>query len=131
MEQNNTTTPAPTSGGKGLGIAGLVLGILAAIISFVPCLGVWAILPGVIGLILSAISMKQAGSGPKGMAIAGLICSIIACCLGGYQFYVLKTAGDALQEGFNQFEHSGGMDSLTKAMDQLKQLTDTLNVPHQ
>lgn len=126
MEETTQTTPTPaSSNGKGLGIAGLVLGILAAIISFIPCLGMWAILPGVIGIVLSAISMKQAGTGAKGMAIAGLVCSIIGCCLGGYQFYVLKTAGSALQDGMEQFEKSGGMDSLTKAMDQLKDLTDT------
>lgn len=130
MEQNNTTKPS-SSNGKGLGIAGLVLGIIAAIISFIPCLGMWAILPGIIGIVLSAISMKQSGSGAKGMAIAGLVCSIIACCLGGYQFYVVKTAGSAIKEGLEEFEKNGGMDSLNKAMEQFKELTDTVNVPHQ
>ena len=89
----------------------------------------WAIVPGIIGLILSAISMKQAGSGPKGMAIGGLICSIIGLALGAYQFYVLKTAGSALQQGFEELQKSGAMDSLNHAMEQLKNITDTLNVP--
>ena len=129
MEQGNPTSTTINKG-KGLGIAGIVLGILAAIISFIPCLGVWAFVPGVIGIVLSAISMKQSGSGAKGMAIAGLICSIFACCLAGYQYYALTKVGSAFKEGMEQFEKSGGMDSITKAMDQLKQLTDTLNVPH-
>ena len=35
---NNTTAPVGKNG-KGLGIAGLILGIVATIFSFVPCLG--------------------------------------------------------------------------------------------
>ncbi|MEO6303921.1 MAG: hypothetical protein ABIP51_12190 [Bacteroidia bacterium] len=133
MEQNNTTTPAANNG-KGLGIAGMILGILAIILSFIPCFGIWAIVFAVIGVILSAISMSQASKAgvSKGMAIAGLICSILAiiiCCV--WFFFIAKAVnegGGLLKEAM---EKSGAMDSLTKAMDQLKQLTDTLNVPQQ
>lgn len=124
MEQNNTT---PSTAGKGLGVAGLVLGILAAIISFIPCLGVYALLPGIVGIVLSAISMMQAnkaGAG-KGLAIAGLICSIVGCAIAGWQYYELKTLGDQVKDGLEQIEQSGAMDSLAKAMEQLKEITDT------
>jgi hypothetical protein len=126
MEQNNTSTPK-SSNGKGLGIAGLVLGILAAIISFIPCLGVYALLPGIVGIVLSAISMMQANkaAASKSLAIAGLICSIVGCCIAGWQYYQLKTVGDNLKEGLEQLEKSGALDSLNHAMDQLKDLTDT------
>ncbi len=133
MEQNNTTTPAANNG-KGLGIAGMILGILAIIVSFVPCFGWWAIVLAVVGVILSAISMAQAkkANAPKGMAIAGLICSILAIIIGSIWIFVIAKA---VTEGGAMFkdamEKSGAMDSLTKAMDQLKQLTDTLNVPQQ
>ncbi|MDP1802383.1 MAG: DUF4190 domain-containing protein [Bacteroidota bacterium] len=133
MEQNNTTTPAANNG-KGLGIAGMILGILAIIVSFVPCFGWWAIVLAVVGVILSAISMSQAkkANAPKGMAIAGLICSILAIIIGSIWIFVIAKA---VTEGGAMFkdamEKSGAMDSLTKAMDQLKQLTDTLNVPQQ
>lgn len=40
MEETTSTTNSKA--GKGLGIAGLVLGILAAVVSFVPCLGMYA-----------------------------------------------------------------------------------------
>ncbi|MBL7912241.1 MAG: DUF4190 domain-containing protein [Bacteroidia bacterium] len=132
MEQN-TTTPAGNNG-KGLGIAGMILGILAIIVSFVPCFGWWAIVLAVVGLILSAVSMAQAkkANAPKGMAIAGLICSILAIIIGSIWIFVIAKA---VTEGGSMFkeamEKSGAMDSLTKAMDQLKQLTDTLNVPQQ
>lgn len=134
MEQN-TTTPTPAgNNGKGLGIAGMILGILAIIVSFVPCFGWWAIVLAVVGVILSAISMSQAKKTgtPKGMAIAGLICSILAIIIGTIWIFVIAKAVTEGGEMFKEaMEKSGAMDSLTKAMEQLKNITDTLNVPHQ
>ncbi len=129
MEENTNTTnnSANSSAGKGLGIAGLVLGIVAAIIAFIPCLGTFALIPGIIGIVLSAISMMQANKAgvSKGMATAGLICSIVGCCLAGYQFYVLKTAGEKMKEGLEEINKSGALDSLNKAMEQLNNIIDT------
>jgi hypothetical protein len=129
MDQTTQTNPPASSpnAGKGLGIAGLVLGIIAAIISFIPCLGTFALIPGIIGIVISAISMVQANkaAASKSMAIAGLICSILGCCLAGYQMYVIRTAGDAMKEGLEEFNKSGMMDSLSKAMRELKEVPDT------
>ncbi|MES2681342.1 MAG: hypothetical protein V4635_15715 [Bacteroidota bacterium] len=126
MDQTTQTTPPASTpnAGKGLGIAGLVLGILAAIISFIPCLGTFALIPGIIGIILSAISMVQANkaAASKGIAIAGLICSIVGCCLAGYQMYVIKTMST---KGMEEFNKMGGMDSLNKALEELRDLTDS------
>jgi len=129
MDQTTQTTPPASSpnAGRGLGIAGLVLGILAAIICFIPCLGTFALIPGILGIILSAISMVQANKAgaSKGMAVAGLVCSIVGCCLAGYQMYVLSTAGVMMKEGLEELNKSGVMDSLNKAMEELKEITDS------
>jgi hypothetical protein len=61
----------------------------------------------------------------KGMAVAGLVCSIVGCCLAGYQMYVINTAGEKMKEGFEEFNKNGGMDSLNKALEELRELTDT------
>jgi len=84
-----------------MAIVGLILGILGIILSFVPCIGVWAIVPGVLGIIFSALGMKKVEG--KGMAllkqslatsgteaIAGLVLSIIALLIGIYQWYALS-----------------------------------------
>lgn len=131
MEQTTTTTTTPggnPNAGKGMGIAGLVLGILAAIFSFVPCLGMWAIVPGIIGLILSIIGMRQAGAAgaPRGMAIGGLITSIVGICIAAYWIYAMYFAAEAMVQGLNELEKSGALDSLNKAMEQLKQVTDSM-----
>lgn len=132
MEQNTTNTNPPLKDGKGLGTAGLVVGIVALFFSFVPCLGLWAIVPGIVGVILSAMSMSQASKAgvPKGMAIGGLVCSIIAIAIAIYwmvvTFYVVNKSPELMQEIQKELEKSGAMDSLNKAMEQLKSITDTL-----
>ena len=74
-----------TNAGHGLGVAGLVLGILSLFMAFIPCVGVIAIGPGVIAIVLSILGLVQANknNGAKGINIAALIISglgtLIAC----------------------------------------------------
>ncbi len=121
MEQTSTSNP---KAGKALGIAGMILGIVAVLFSFIPCLGVYALIPGIVGLILSIVSFVQANKAgaAKGMAIAGIVCSVIGCAIAGYQWKQLNDFSDAVQS-------SGALDSLNKAMEQLKDLniSDSLN----
>lgn len=67
--------------GRGLGIAGLVLGIIGFIISCTPFLG---ILFGLVGTILCIIGLVRANkvNARKQLIIAGLVISIIASVLG-------------------------------------------------
>jgi hypothetical protein len=69
-----------SNAGHGLGIAGLVLGILALIIAFIPCVGALALIPGIIAIILSAVGLSQANkvNASRGLIVAGLVISIIA-----------------------------------------------------
>jgi predicted PurR-regulated permease PerM len=126
MEENKTV-----SDGKGLGTAGLVVGIIAVLFSFIPCLGMWAIVPAIVGIVLCAISMKQAGKAgaPKGMALAGLICSIVGALIAIYwiyvTMYVVNNVPEAMIEIQKEMNENGTMDSLNKAIEQLKNLTDS------
>lgn len=63
-----------------MGVASLVLGIISAIIGFVPFCGTFALIPAIIGLILGIVDwVKQSKAGnPKGKSIAGTILSAIA-----------------------------------------------------
>ena len=66
--------PRPTSGEC---VAGMVLGIVALVFSFIPFVG----FVGIIGLILSVVGMRRARNENRagyGMGVAGLVCSIIA-----------------------------------------------------
>ncbi len=65
--------PNKPSGGKGFGIASMVLGIVALSLS---CCFYYVSIPcAVIGVVLGVIGLKRAG---RGMAIAGLVCSVVS-----------------------------------------------------
>lgn len=63
-----------------MGVAALVLGIVSAVIAFIPFCGTWAIIPAIVGLILGIVDWvkKQKAGEPKGKAVAGTICSCVA-----------------------------------------------------
>jgi hypothetical protein len=103
--ENSTNSSNPNSG-KGLGVAGLVLGIIAVVFSFVPCLGAYAVFPGVIAIVLSAISLSKANkaNAQKGLAIAGLVCSIVGTSIGAWQWYTLNKAASVIKEGIENID---------------------------
>jgi len=87
-----------TSAGQGLGVAGLVIGILAVILALIPCIGWIAIIPGVIALALTLVAFSQANkcNGSKGVIIGALVVSIIAISIGIIQivfFAAVATEG--------------------------------------
>lgn len=101
MEENK----APNAG-QGLGIAGLVLGIIALIISFIPCLGMWAIVPGIIAVVLSGIGFSQASkaNAKKGLIIAALVISIVGTAIAAWQFYIFRNAPDKIEQFGKEFQ---------------------------
>jgi membrane-bound ClpP family serine protease len=121
MDQNELVTPQSGTW-KTLAIIALVLGIVALVFSFVPCLGMYAIFPGVIGIGLAVASLVMAGkvNAPKGMAIAGLACAILGSCIAAYQYYAITTAIDnpELKKGLEDFKNK--MDSLNVNLDTTK-----------
>jgi hypothetical protein len=93
----------PVIPGNGLGIASLVLGIIALCVFCIPPL---AGLLAIIAIILGVISIAQAGGAPTGKAKAGLALAVFAI-VAGVVFWVVvtfvihkaaKTAGDAIQQ---------------------------------
>lgn len=62
-------------GSSGLGVAGLVLGIIALVFAFIPCLNFLSLVLGGIGLLLSFFGLFARR---KGMAFAGLLLCMAA-----------------------------------------------------
>ncbi|MBE9509489.1 MAG: hypothetical protein IMY71_01320 [Bacteroidetes bacterium] len=122
-----------TSAGQGLGIAGLVIGIMAVILALIPCIGWIAIIPGVIALALSLVAFSQAnkGNGSKGVIIGALVVSIIATSIGLIQivfFAAVTTEGGNImnkiekvaKEFEDEFEGEYGKD-FEEAMDDVEE----------
>ena len=111
MSDQNATLPQ-ADGSKGMAIAGMVLGIVGLLFSFT-CLFWIAIILGIVGVILSAIGMKNTQQEARGMAIAGLTTSTIALVISviwmiiwNAFFAVANVATDAVIDGaFDSLEN--------------------------
>lgn len=66
-----------------MGVASLVLGIVALVFTFTGPIGWIGLIIGIIGIILGALAKK---SSPSGIATAGLVCSIIGTAICGIGF---------------------------------------------
>jgi len=79
--------------GNGLAVAGLVLGILAACLFFVPFLN-WIL--GILGIIFGGVGLSKAnriGGKNKGLAIAGLVLGVVGLIAGTVFFvFVMREA---------------------------------------
>lgn len=89
VDQTNNQQKLPTSG---LAIAGLVLGIVAIVISWVPIINNFAFFFALIGLIFAIVGLVGAlrgKKGGKGMAIAAVVVNVvsIAVVLGTQSLY--------------------------------------------
>jgi hypothetical protein len=72
-----------TNAGQGLGIAGLVLGIIAIPLAILGCTSILGLVLGTAGVVLSAVGISQASksNGTKGLPTAGLVVSILGTAI--------------------------------------------------
>ena len=82
-----------------MGIAAMVIGILSAILAFIPMCGYFAFLPAVLGLIFGIIdvSSKSKKNLPKGQGVAGIVLNAVAIGL-IFLWTVVFAAGAAASE---------------------------------
>jgi hypothetical protein len=132
-----------TTAGQTLGIVGIILGIIAFIISLLPCIGIIAIVPGIIAIVLSAISLDQARreNGAKSLGYAALTISIIATLIatawlfftGGLAYFANKIENrvktEIVSDSTNNVEINidQGKDSLIMKLEVLEDGNDSLH----
>lgn len=76
------------SNGKGLSIAGLVLGIVSTVLAWFYMVNIVAVVLGIVGIVCAANGKKAAREAgvPGGLGTAGLVLSIIGTCLAAIGF---------------------------------------------
>jgi hypothetical protein len=76
--------------GQSLGIAALVTAIITFVFAVIPCIGLIAIIPGIIAIVLASVGLSQAArnNAPRGVLVAGLIIGIIASMISLSQIFV-------------------------------------------
>jgi phosphate/sulfate permease len=87
MEEVNKNTNT----GQNLGIAALITAIITFVLAVIPCVGLIAIIPGIIAIVLASVGMSQASrnNSPHGVLVAGLIIAIIASLIAVSQIFVV------------------------------------------
>ncbi len=100
--QNTGQQPSglpPRPAGQSLGIAALITAIVTFVIAVIPCVGLIAIIPGIIAIVLASIGLSQASKSdsPRGVLIAGLVIAAIATLISFSQIFVAGKIGDKFQ----------------------------------
>ena len=80
----------PNKSASNLGIAALITAIVTFVLAVIPCVGIIAIIPGIIALVLASVGLSQSArnDSPRGILIAGLIIAIIASMISVSQVFV-------------------------------------------
>lgn len=80
----------PNKSGSNLGIAALITAIITFVIAVIPCVGLIAIIPGIIAIVLASVGLSQSArsNSPRGVLVAGLIIGIIASMISVSQVFV-------------------------------------------
>ncbi len=80
----------PNKSGSNLGIAALITAIITFVLAVIPCVGLIAIIPGIIAIVLASVGLSQASRGnhPRGVLVAGLIIAVIASLISVSQVFV-------------------------------------------
>ncbi|GAA3318198.1 hypothetical protein GCM10017710_35350 [Arthrobacter ramosus] len=89
---------------NGLGVASLVVGIVAAVFSLIPLVGMVAFFLGPIAIILGLIAVFLKNR-KKGMAITGVILGIVSLIVAGMMTAALGVAAKAVDQSINA-EHT-------------------------
>ena len=122
MEENNATTTSTK--GKGLGTAGMVIGIVALVWAIIPLVGAAAWWLALVGLILSLVAFFMfigGGNTKRGGMLAGIILNAVALALAAFWIYkitstVMGAAGD-LEEAFKNIDTAAIRQSLETAIE--------------
>jgi len=76
--------------GQTFGIAALIIAIITFIIAVIPCIGLTAIIPGIIAIVLASVGLSQTygNNSSRGILIAGLVIGIVASVISLSQYVI-------------------------------------------
>ncbi|MBN2634475.1 MAG: hypothetical protein JXR66_13010 [Bacteroidales bacterium] len=92
---------ANNNSGQNLGIAALITAIITFVLAVIPCVGMIAIIPGIISIVLASIGLSQAqrNESPRGVILAGLIIGVVATMISFSQFFVTGKLAKNIEKG--------------------------------
>lgn len=81
-----------------MNVASMVIGIVAIFMACIPLIGVLAIIPALVGLVMGGIALAKKKGG-KGMAVSGVVTNVIAIVLAIIVMAAVKSCADKVGEG--------------------------------
>lgn len=110
-----------------MGIASLVLGIIALLIAWIPCVGWFALLPAFIGLVLGIIEIVQKnGAKAKGDATASPTMGFVGTGLNAVSMVVVVVVTVLLGRGLEQAAKEAGYGSASEMFKDIQKGLDSL-----
>ena len=98
----------PVKAGNGLAVAGMVLGIIGIVFSFIPFLGViFGVILGLLALIFGGVGLarsKDPARGGRGQAIAGIVLGILALVMVFVQGALINDAANELDRDLEELQ---------------------------
>jgi hypothetical protein len=107
--------------GQNLGIAALITAVITFVLAVIPCVGLIAIIPGIIAIVLASVGLSQAArsSSPRGVLLAGLIIAIIASMISFSQIFVAGKIAQKADKWPNNIQNilNDVQDNVTKQLE--------------
>jgi intracellular sulfur oxidation DsrE/DsrF family protein len=107
--------------GQNLGIAALITAIITFVLAVIPCVGLIAIIPGIIAIVLAGVGLSQAArnDSPRGVLIAGLIIAVIATMISFSQIFVVGKIAQKSDKWPNNIQNiiNDVQDNVTKGIE--------------
>jgi hypothetical protein len=93
--------------GQNLGIAALITAVITFVLAVIPCVGLIAIIPGIIAIVLATVGLSQASryNSPRGVLLAGLIIAIVASMISFSQIFVAGKIARHADKWPNNFQN--------------------------
>jgi predicted PurR-regulated permease PerM len=118
--------------GQGFGVASLVIGLVAFLLSFIPCIGIIAVFIGTAAIVFGAVSIAKANSasGSKGLGIAGVSLGTVALVVSllWVMFFIkLGTKANIEEKIQSFFEWTDNQSQIDEPTDDMKSLDDLEN----
>ena len=91
---------------KGLAIASMVVGIVAAVLGLIPLFGLFALAGGIVAVVLGLLAASKAKKAhqPRGIARAGWIVGVVAIVLGVVGMAIVNSAVNDLQKDLDRLD---------------------------
>lgn len=98
--QGQVTAQNQKPTGQNLGIGALITAIITFVLAVIPCVGLIAIIPGIIAIVLASVGLSQASrnDAPRGVLIAGLIIAVVATLISFSQIFVASKIGNKVEK---------------------------------